>query len=482
MPRLERISSQAWVFYLCEIGYNRSIMNKKLNYKVKDTLELHIDGLGSNGEGVGKAEGFTFFVPGALPGEQVLLQIRQIKKNYGVGSLVKVIEKSEQRVAPQCPVYKQCGGCQLQHLSYAGQLAVKKQQVTDALERIGHFRGIKVEPTLGAVHPWHYRNKMQVPVAGGKKGVLDIGCYAQATHRVINVEECYIQKEANNKIAALVRQWMTKFHITALQEDERTGLIRHIMGRVGVATGEVMVVLITNELQVPRLKELVSLLKQELPGFTTLVQNVNTRHTNVIMGPKSKTIYGPGFIKDKLGQFAFNISPQSFFQVNTEQAERLYNTALSYAGLTGKENVIDVYCGTGTITLFLAQKAKFALGIEIVPEAIKDAIRNARNNKVGNAQFICGDAAQELPRLVQDGVKPDVIVLDPPRAGCEEKVLTAIAAVKPKKVVYVSCNPASLARDAAILCQRGYEIKKVQPVDMFPHTHHVETVVLMSRV
>ena len=270
--------------------------------------------------------------------------------------------------------------------------------------------------------------------------------------------------------------------IPAVEEDARTGIVRHIMGRVGVRTGEVMAVLVTNQPMVPHLKDLVKALRENVPGFTTLVQNLNTRHTNVILGLKNKVIYGPGVIHDKLGDFTFTISPLSFFQVNTLQAQQLYETALKFAALTGKENVIDAYCGTGTITLFLAQKARRTLGIEIVPAAIRDAKQNAKDNHITNADFICADAAKELPELVRDGNKPDVIVLDPPRAGCEQRVLDAIAKVKPRRLVYVSCNPASLARDVAILQGTGFVLRKVQPVDMFPHTSHVETVVLMSKV
>ena len=464
--------------------YNKDTMKNKnvnINFMKNSLLEMTVTGLGSNGEGVGKVQGFTFFVPGALAGEKIRFQAKQVKKNYGIGELTKVQESSPDRVKPVCQVYRQCGGCQLQHLSYEGQLTVKRQQVIDALERLGHFKGIKVENTLGDDEPWHYRNKMQVPVASGKKGSLDIGCFAQATHRVINVEECFIQKKANNAIAAVVRAWMKEYKIPALEEDARRGIVRHVMGRVGVATGEVMAVLITNSPMVPHIKDLGKMLREAIPGFKTLVHNVNTRHTNVIMGEKSRIVTGSGFIQDSIGTLTFNISPESFFQVNSEQAAKLYGEALKAANLTSKETVVDVYCGTGTITLFLAQKAARAIGIEIVPSAIKDARINARNNKIANAEFILGDAAIELPKMVQEGIRPDVIVLDPPRAGCDQRVINAIAAVKPKKVVYVSCNPASLARDAELLCKKGYKINKVQPVDLFPQTHHVESVALLVR-
>lgn len=447
-----------------------------------EIVELGITGLGSSGEGVGRFEGFTVFVPGALPGEKVQAKLALVKKSYAQGRLQKILQKSPSRVAPRCPVYTQCGGCQLQHLSYEAQLAEKRQQVVDAMERIGHFRGIKVEKTLAAENPFYYRNKMQVPAASSGRNTLEIGCFAQGTHRVVDVEECFIQQQANNMIASVVRRWMKEYKIPAWDEDAGTGIVRHVMGRVGVRTGEVMAVLIAGVSQVPHIKELGKLLAKEIPGFKTLVLNINTRHTNVIMGEHSRIVTGEGFIHDRLGELSFKISPLSFFQVNSLQAERLYGEALKAAGLTGKETVIDVYCGTGTITLFLAKKAKEAFGIEIVASAIADAKNNARNNGIKNAHFILGDAGRELPRLVEAGVKADVIVLDPPRAGCEERVLRTIAGVKPQRVVYVSCNPATLARDAEILCSLGYFIKRVQPVDMFPQTHHVETVALLALI
>lgn len=454
---------------------------KPIAFRPKDTIELTITGLGSSGEGVGKEQGFTFFIPGALPGERVQAQITLLKKNYGLGRLVKLLVPSQDRTTPLCPVYEACGGCQLQHLSYPAQLKYKRQTVMDDLERIGHFPHPVVQETLGAKDPWHYRNKMQLPVAQDKGPSLVMGCYAQGTHRVIDIKDCLIQQQTNNQIAQVVRQWMQTYHIPALEEDARRGIVRHVMGRVGVHTGEVMAVLITNTRQVPHLKELAQQLRDAIPKFSTLVQNINSRHTNVIMGTKNYTVYGPGCIHDQLGAFTFTISPLSFFQVNTKQAETLYETALRYAGLTGKEYVLDAYCGTGTITLFLAQKAKRALGIEIVAPAIQDAWQNARDNHVKNVDFICGDTAKALPRLLKSGSHPDVIVLDPPRAGCEKSVLDAIAKARPNRVVYVSCNPATLARDAAILRDKGFVMRNVQPVDMFPHTAHIETVVLMTR-
>ncbi|MCH4178477.1 MAG: 23S rRNA (uracil(1939)-C(5))-methyltransferase RlmD [Megasphaera sp.] len=446
------------------------------------TYSIDILRLGVNGEGVGRYEDFTVFVPYTLPGETVDAEITFVKKQYATAKVVKVTKESPDRVKPVCPVYHTCGGCQLQHLSYEGQLKEKRQQVIDALTRIGHLEHVTVLPTIGADDPFHYRNKMQFPVAEAKKGKVAIGCFAASTHHVINMASCAIQKEGNNSIASIVRDWMMQYKIPAYDEDKRFGMIRHVMGRVGVHTGEIMVCLVTAREQIPHMKDLVRMLRQNVPGLTSVVQNINTRHTNVILGPKMRTVYGRPTIHDTIGALTFHISAQSFFQVNSEQAQKLYETALEYADLKGNEVVADVYCGTGTITLFLAQKAKQVFGIEIVAPAIKDAIQNAKDNHIHNAEFILGDAVYKLPELLRDGVHPNVIVLDPPRAGCSEQVLQAIARSKPDRIVYVSCNPATLARDLEYLHKNGYHIQKVQPVDMFPMTHHVECVCLMSRV
>ena len=442
-------------------------------------MELDITGLGSTGEGVGRFKDIAVFVPGALPGETVKVSAEFIKKNFIAGKLQEIIKPSPDRVTPVCPVYKTCGGCQLQHLSYEAELKEKREQVKAALERIGHLRGVEVMPTIGSEHPLYYRNKMQFPVAG-KNGKLQIGCFALNTHRVIDVTDCCIQKQKNNEIAAVVRTWMKQYKIAPYDEDKGTGIIRHIMGRVGVHTGEIMVCLVTAQDNVPHLKELVKMLKAAIPGVKSVVQNINKRSTNVILGEKTKLIAGEMTIKDKIGVLKFNISAQSFFQVNSEQAEKLYNTALEFADLKGTETVVDLYCGTGTITLFMARKAKQALGIEIVPSAIRDAKKNALVNHIENTDFLLGDAAVEMPRLAAEGMRPDVVILDPPRAGCEERVLAAIVKVKPERVVYVSCNPATLARDLAYLHEHGFSIDKVQPCDMFSRTHHVETVVRLS--
>lgn len=449
--------------------------------KKGDIIEIEITGLGSSGEGVGKYEGFTVFVPGALPEEKVSAKITLVKKSYSTGCLLKVIEASAERVEPACPIYKQCGGCQLQHLSYAGQLAVKREQVQAALSRIGHL-DIEALPVLGCANPWNYRNKMQFPAAVNANGSLEIGCYALNTHSVINTPNCLIQKEANNQVLEAVRQWMEQYHVSAYDETTGKGVVRHVMSRVGVHSGEIMAVLVTSVYEIPKSAELINVLKAQVPGLVSIIQNINKKTTNIIMGNKTRTLWGKPTIKDSLGALHFNISAQSFFQVNSEQAEVLYDKALEFAALTGKETVVDVYCGTGTISLYMARQAKKVYGIEIVAPAIEDAKINAQENGLSNAEFMCGDAAVELPKLLSTGVQPDVIMVDPPRAGCEEKVLAAMVGVQPERIVYVSCNPASLARDLAYLEQNGYRTVKVQPVDMFPATHHVENVALVEKI
>lgn len=445
-----------------------------------EVIEINITGLGSSGEGVGKYQGFTVFVPGALPTETVKAKVGLVKKSYATARIVEIIEASAERVEPACPVYKQCGGCQLQHLSYAGQLKMKEQQVRDALTRIGHL-DTEVLPVMGCANPWNYRNKMQFPAAMGAEGKIEIGCYAAATHSVVDTEGCLIQKEANNQVLVAVRKWMQKFNVTAYDEKTGKGLVRHVMSRVGVHSGEVMAVLITSAYDIPNKKELIDILVAEVPCLVSVIQNINKKPTNIIMGNKTRVIYGNANIKDSLGALSFNVSAQSFFQVNSEQAEKLYNKALEYAALTGNETVVDVYCGTGTISLYMAKHAKKVYGIEIVAPAIEDAKKNAVANGCANAEFILGDAAVELPALLESGVSPDVIMLDPPRAGCEERVLEAICKVKPERIVYVSCNPASLARDLAYLEQHGYKAAIAQPVDMFAFTSHVETVALLVK-
>ncbi len=453
-------------------------MKHKVPVEKGKSYEIEIRTLGTSGEGVGRYEDFTVFVPGALPGESVQAAIDEVKKTYAKGHLLKVLRASRDRCAPACPIYEQCGGCQLQHLDYMAQLKAKRQQVIDAVTRIGGQKDLFVEPTIGAESPWNYRNKMQFPI-GRVKGKTVIGCFAQGSHEIIDTHDCHIQKEGNNEIVNVVREIITELRIPVYNEDRHTGVLRHVVGRVG-ENGELMVVIVTATKQLPREKDFVKALRKRLPHVVSIHQNIQTYRNNVIMGRETNLLWGKPTILDRIGRLTFHISPRSFFQVNTKQAEVLYNKALEFANLKGEETVIDAYCGTGTITLFLAQKAREVYGIEIVKPAILDAQKNARDNNVRNAEFIVGDATEVMPRLYKQGVRADVVVVDPPRAGCTETVLKTFANMHPDRIVYVSCNPASLARDIAILEPLGYKAEKVQPVDMFPMTSHVETVALIT--
>lgn len=444
------------------------------------SYELEITSLGHSGEGVGRYHGFTVFVPRALPGERVAATVETVKQNYAKARLDAVLAPAPARVAPPCPVYERCGGCQLQHLDYPAQLAAKRQAVVDAVTRIGHLEGVTVHPTLGAADPWRYRNKMQFPV-GLADGRLAVGCFASASHDIVDIDDCLIQHAANNGVARAVRAALQDLGIPPYDERSGRGVVRHVLGRVGTAGGEVMAVIVTATAALPRKDELVARLRREVPGLVSVVHNVNPQRTNVILGRHTATLWGRDTIADRLGDFVFRISARSFFQVNTAQAAVLYGQAERYAGLTGAETVIDAYCGTGTITLFLARRAAKVYGIEVVADAIRDARANAAANGVGNAEFIVGDAVEVLPRLRADGVRPHAIVVDPPRAGCVPGVLDTFARMRPERIVYVSCNPASLARDLALLADAGYQTIEVQPVDMFPQTFHIESVVLLQR-
>ncbi len=441
--------------------------------------EICIERLGTSGEGVGRYENFTVFIPQALPNERVLTVIEEVKKTYARGRIQKILQESPARVTPLCEIYDECGGCQLQHLSYEEQLHAKRAQVVDALTHIGKLPQILVNETLRADAPWNYRNKMQFPI-GLHKGRLVVGCFTQGSHRIINTENCHIQRSANNELANTVREVAEKLHIPVYNEDTHKGILRHIVGRVGRGN-ELMAVIVTATKQLPRAKDFVRLLRERLPHLVSVHQNIQTYRNNVIMGRDTELLWGRPTILDTLGRLNFHISPRSFFQVNTRQAERLYEQALAYADLHGTETVIDAYCGTGTITLFLAQKARKVYGIEIVQPAILDARKNARDNHVKNAEFIVGDATAVMPALYKQGIRPDVVVVDPPRAGCTEIVLRTFANMKPQRIVYVSCNPATLARDLAILKDLGYITQEVQPVDLFPQTSHVENVALLMR-
>lgn len=444
------------------------------------TYEIKIAALGSNGEGIGRIEGYTVFVEGALLPETCLVLIVKTRKHFGYGKLLEILSPSPDRREPCCPVAKQCGGCQLQHLSYAAQLAYKTKEVQDDLERIGGITDVTVRPAIGMEEPWRYRNKAQFPVGQGKDGCA-IGFYAKRSHRIVDTKQCFLQNERNDAIVALVRDFLNEFQIPLYDEETHTGLVRHILTRIGRSSGEVMVCIVLNGKRLPHSEVLVERL-QRIEGMVSIVLNVNREKTNVILGRKIITLWGKDTITDSLDGIEFEISPLSFYQVNPVQTEVLYEKAVELADLKGDETVLDLYCGIGTISLFFARKARQVFGVEIVPEAIADARKNAERNNITNATFAVGAAEEVIPRLYrEEGIAADVVVVDPPRKGCDARLLETILQIAPEKVVYVSCNPATLARDLAVLAAGGYHVRQVQPVDQFPHTNHIENVCLLTR-
>jgi 23S rRNA (uracil1939-C5)-methyltransferase len=452
-----------------------------------DIYEVQIVDMTEEGEGIGKADGFTLFIKDAVIGDKVRCKVMKAKKNYGYGKLLEVITPSPNRVEPKCPVAGPCGGCKLQAMSYESQLAFKKNKVENLLKRVGGFPNPPVRPVMGMEEPYGYRNKAQFPVGRNKEGKLVTGFYAGRTHSIIETPHCYLGDDVNHQVMQLVLEWMEVFHIEPYEETTHKGLIRHVLIRTGEHTAkseahrQIMVCLVINGGKLPHSEELKERLLT-IPGMTAISYNINREKTNVILGAQVHTLYGPGYITDTIGDLRYRISPQSFFQVNPTQTEILYETALKFAGLTGKENVWDLYCGTGTITLFLAKQAKMVRGVEIIPAAIADARENARANGIANAEFYVGKAEEVLPGYFEKTKEPaDVIVVDPPRGGCEETLLRTMLQMKPEKIVYVSCGVASLARDLKILCETDYELVEVQPVDMFPQTVGIENVCLLRR-
>ena len=451
-----------------------------MEYRKNDIVTLKIEDCGIDGEGIGKADGFTVFVKDAVIGDTVRAKIMKAKKNYGYGRLEEIITPSPDRVEPKCQFARQCGGCQLQALSYEKQLEFKTSKVRGHLERIGGFTDIPMEKILGMEQPFHYRNKAQFPVGKSKDGRIITGFYAGRTHSIIENRDCALGVTQNKEVLDRVIAHMEKFNIQPYDENTGKGLVRHVLIRYGFFTDEMMVCLIINGEKLPGEEALVKSLRQ-IPETVSVMVNVNKKRNNVILGEKVRLLWGQPYITDKIGEISYQISPLSFFQVNPYQTGRLYGKALEYAQLSGNETVWDLYCGIGTISLFLAQKAKMVRGVEIIPAAIENAKENARLNGFDNTEFFVGKAEEVLPeQFARTGERADVIVVDPPRKGCDETLLSTIIKMQPDRVVYVSCDSATLARDLKYLCERGYELKKVCPVDMFPNTVSVETVVLLS--
>ncbi|UPK44721.1 23S rRNA (uracil(1939)-C(5))-methyltransferase RlmD [Paenibacillus pabuli] len=453
---------------------------------------IDIIGMNHDGEGVGRANGYTLFVQGALPGETVRVRVMKTKKQYGYAKLLEIVKASPDRVSAPCPIYDQCGGCQIQHMSYAGQLAWKRQLVVDNLQRIGKLnvfvedaegeeqQGIRVLPTMGMDEPWRYRNKAQVPI-GVTEGGLVGGFYAKGSHRIIDMDTCLIQHEHNDEVVAKVKEIGSHLGISAYNEETGRGLLRHVVVKKAFRTGEMMLVLVTNGRDIPHKDEWIGSIREAIPHVASICQNVNKKQTNVIFGDETRVLWGRDVIYDYIGDVQFAISARSFYQVNPVQTEVLYGKTVEYAGLSGKETVIDAYCGIGTISLFLAQHADQVYGVEIVPEAIEDARINALLNEMKNVKFEVGASEDVIPRWKEQGIEAHVIVVDPPRKGCDPRLLDTILEMKPERVVYVSCNPSTLARDLRMLEDGGYRTVEVTPVDMFPHTVHVESVAMLVK-
>ena len=446
--------------------------------KKNDIYEIEITGITHEAMGVGKVDNMAVFVQGAIEGETVVAKIIKVARNYAVARVEEWLCRSPERREPFCPVYKRCGGCSLQHMSYDKQLKFKHRVVTDNLERIGGFRGIQVNPVIGMDDPMNYRNKAQYPVGMGDEGPI-AGFYARRSHTVVDSESCGIQYVGSEKVKKAVMEAVRELNISVYNEETGEGVLRHIVTRVSHSTGDIMVILVAAREEIPGLDRLVRKITGEIPEIKSIVLNINRRRDNVILGDIVKTVYGTDTLTDKLGHLTFHISPLSFYQVNSVQTVILYEKAVEFAGLTGSETVFDLYCGIGTISLFLAEKAAKVIGVEVVPEAVEAANRNAKLNKIFNTEFYCGTAEDIVPRLYEEGVRADVVVVDPPRKGCDAVLLETMVNMQPERIVYVSCNPSTLARDLKYLAANGYGIREVQPVDLFPWTEHVECVVLM---
>ena len=449
--------------------------------KKDDRIQVRIEDMSENGEGIGKVDGLALFIKDAIIGDLVDAKVMKMKKSYGYARLMEVLEPSPFRVEPPCPVSRQCGGCQLQAMDYAEQLCFKERKVKNNLKRIGGFEHLEFEPIIGMDNPFRYRNKAQFPIGRNKEGRVIAGFYAGRTHTIIETEDCLLGVKENREILQKVIAFIEEYKLEPYDENTHSGLVRHVLIRKGFKTGQLMACVVVNGKSLPHSEKLVESLL-EIPGMTSISYNINQEKTNVILGKKIVNLYGEGYITDYIGDIKFRISPLSFYQVNPVQTEKLYGTALEYAGLGGDETVWDLYCGIGTISLFLAQRAKKVYGVEIVEAAIQDARENAKLNGMENVEFFVGKAEEVLPRLYEEkNIYADVIVVDPPRKGCDKMALDTILKMQPGRVVYVSCDSATLARDLRYLCDGGYEVRRVRGVDQFGMGVHVETVCLLVR-
>lgn len=455
--------------------------NSNIPVEKNQVITLDIASLGSDGQGVGRHEGFVVFVPFALPGECAEVLIIKVASGYAVGKLRKVLQPSASRIPPRCDVFGRCGGCQLQHMDYPAQLEFKRNAVVEALGKIGGIREPDVKPVIGMEEPWRYRNKGIFPVGDGSEGIV-MGMYAPRSHAIVDVEDCPLQPCAVGTAMAVVRRWATRRGISTYDEATGKGLLRNVLVRNFAETGDTLVVLVTNGTELPAADELVGELRASLPGLSGVVQNTNTEATNIVLGSGGRTLWGSPSAHARLGSLEYDVGAQSFFQVNTQQMARLYAAAADAAGLAGSELVIDAYCGVGTIGQYLSGRAGRVIGIESVSASVEEARRSAARNGISNAEYICGRAEDVFADLAKKGVRPDVILMDPPRKGCDVRFLDTAVHTGAKKLVYVSCNPATMARDIRYLADMGYVLRTVRPVDMFPQTADVECVAMMSRI
>ena len=453
-----------------------------LEIKKNEVYESIITDYTTEGSGVCKINGMTVFVPSAAVGDKARIKILKLAKNYAFGKMEEILENSENRICVDCEIAGKCGGCSFRHITYSSELEFKRKRVYDALTRIGGINGELISDIQCADKPDNYRNKAQLPIAIDKDGKLRVGFFAPRSHRVIPLDECRLQSVIFNEVIKIFLEWAEKAHIPPYDEQTHTGILRHLYLRYASKTDELMVCIVANAKELRKENLLVKMLSEKLKNLRSVVLNINTDKTNVITGKTCRTLYGNDYITDELCGLRFRISPLSFYQVNRDQAERLYSIAAEFADLDKNETLIDLYCGTGTIGLSMAGRVKKLIGVEIVPQAIEDAKNNAAFNNISNAEFICADASEAAENLEKRGIKADCIIVDPPRKGCDRSLINTIVRMSPKRVVYVSCDPATLARDVHIFEEQGYKLQKATPVDMFPRTTHVETVVLMTQI
>ncbi|MGX7107845.1 23S rRNA (uracil(1939)-C(5))-methyltransferase RlmD [Facklamia miroungae] len=451
------------------------------NFKKNQLLQAKVEDLTHEGMGVAKIEGFPFFIEGVLPQEEIEFKVIKTGKTYGFGKFVQIIKSSPDRVEMMDDLGRQTGTLTLQHLSYPAQLAFKQKVVKDAFERIGHFKDLTIQPTLGMEEPWGYRNKAQIPVRM-VKGQLETGFYRKNSHDLIPVEDYHIQDPAIDQAILIVRDLLRKYHISAYDERSHKGCIRHLIIRKGHYSDQLMVILVTRAKKIPQIEDLIQEMIDKIPHLVSIIQNINPAKTNVIMGKETYCLWGQEYFEDQMLDMTFRISPQSFYQINTSQAERLYQLAIEAADFDGSETVLDAYCGIGTLSLAIAKHVKSVYAMELVVEAVKMAEQNAEINQINNVHFEAGSAEDWLARWNQEEIHFDVVTVDPPRKGLDGHFIDNLMTQDPVKIVYISCNPSTQARDCQLLAQAGYQIESIQPVDLFPFTNHVETIALIQRV